>query len=372
VSGLTVARDPEEAAGAAAEMLAEIIEQSRAERGVAHLALAGGSTPRRIYELLALRLDSFDGVELWFGDERAVPPEHPDSNYAMVAETLLAAVSIPPDRVHRMEGELQPEEAAARYTEALERGLPADAEGIPVLDVALLGVGEDGHTASIFPGDMKPMAGGLCVAVHHAPKPPTERLTLTFDAFAAARRLVIVATGEAKREAAAAVVEGGHFEMPASLVAGPNAHVILDEAAAPDLSALEEGTAASPPLQHVSLETRPGDVTACRDFYRLLGFEVTAAPGELAMRSVWLERAGHQIHLLMAEDPVVPPRAHFAVLLDDYEGTLATLEAAGHEVGARAEHWGSPRAYVRDPGGHLVEVMAFAPLPLSDEGVELR
>ncbi|MGI8438663.1 MAG: 6-phosphogluconolactonase [Thermoleophilaceae bacterium] len=372
MSELTVCRDAEEAAGTAAEMLVEILEEARAERGVAHLALAGGSTPRRIYELLAVRLESFDGVELWFGDERAVPHEHPDSNYALVAETLLAAASIPPERVHRMEGEREPDVAAARYAQELERGLPADEDGFPVLDVALLGVGEDGHTASIFPGDMTPMAGGLCVAVHGAPKPPPDRITLTFDAFAAARRLVIVATGEAKREAAAAVVEGGHFEMPASLVAGPRAHVILDEAAAPDLSALEDRIAASPPLQHVSLETRPAEVSACRDFYRLLGFEATLAPGELALRSVWLERAGHQIHLLLADDPVVPPRSHFAVLLDDYEGTLAALTAAGHEVEPRAEHWGSPRAYVRDPAGHLLELMAFAPPPLPDEGVELR
>ena len=114
-------------------------------------------------------------------------------------------------------------------------------------------------------------------------------------------------------------------------------------------------------LQHVSLETRPADVDAMLAFLALVGFERVEPPGSLRETSAWAERAGTQVHLLFADDPVVPPSGHAAVVVDDYDATLARLRAAGHPVQPRAEHWGAPRAFVTAPGGHRVEVMAAAP-----------
>jgi catechol 2,3-dioxygenase-like lactoylglutathione lyase family enzyme len=114
-------------------------------------------------------------------------------------------------------------------------------------------------------------------------------------------------------------------------------------------------------IQHVALETRPQEAEACVEFFALLGFAEVEPPGTLRHRARWVERGSTQVHLLFAEDPVVVPRGHVAVVVDDYEGTLAALRDAGHRVDPRAEHWGSPRAYVRDPAGHLVELMDFPP-----------
>jgi catechol 2,3-dioxygenase-like lactoylglutathione lyase family enzyme len=114
-------------------------------------------------------------------------------------------------------------------------------------------------------------------------------------------------------------------------------------------------------IQHVSLEVRPDQTQACADFYRLLGFEEVEPPETIADRAVWLERNGTQVHLLYVEEPTVLPSGHLAVVLDDYDATLSALEEAGHRPDERSRHWGSPRAFVKDPGGNLVEVMAWPP-----------
>ena len=114
-------------------------------------------------------------------------------------------------------------------------------------------------------------------------------------------------------------------------------------------------------LQHVTIETRRADVGAMLDFLALLGFERVEPPGSLGERSAWAERDGTQIHLQFADDPVVPPSGHAAVVVDDYAATLDRLRAAGHPVKPRPEHWGAPRAFVTSPGGHRVEVMAAPP-----------
>jgi catechol 2,3-dioxygenase-like lactoylglutathione lyase family enzyme len=114
-------------------------------------------------------------------------------------------------------------------------------------------------------------------------------------------------------------------------------------------------------IQHVALETRPADAEGCAAFFALLGFVEVEPPLTLRERARWLQSGPTQVHLLYADDPVVRPRGHVAVVVDDYDATVAALRDAGHRVDPRAQHWGSPRAYVRDPAGHLVEVMAFAP-----------
>jgi catechol 2,3-dioxygenase-like lactoylglutathione lyase family enzyme len=116
-------------------------------------------------------------------------------------------------------------------------------------------------------------------------------------------------------------------------------------------------------LQHVSLETRRDAVEAEVAFWSLLGFEVVEPPASLSGRATWLQAPDGfaQIHLLYADDPVAPPQGHVALVAPAFDATLAALRAAGFSPEPRAAHWGAARAYVRSPGGHRVELMAFAP-----------
>jgi catechol 2,3-dioxygenase-like lactoylglutathione lyase family enzyme len=114
-------------------------------------------------------------------------------------------------------------------------------------------------------------------------------------------------------------------------------------------------------LQHAALETRRSDGDAARAFWRLLGFQDVDPPPTLRERAAWLQRGPTQIHLLWSEDPVAPPEGHVAVVVDGYDATVERLRAAGHEVEDRTPHWGVPRAFVRAPGGHRVELMAAPP-----------
>jgi catechol 2,3-dioxygenase-like lactoylglutathione lyase family enzyme len=114
-------------------------------------------------------------------------------------------------------------------------------------------------------------------------------------------------------------------------------------------------------LQHVTLELRRDQVADCLAFYELLGFRAVDPPASLRDRAAWLQGGETQIHLMWVDEPVVMPRGHVAVLLDDYDAVLAALAGAGHQTEPRQEHWGAPRSYAHDPAGHLVELMAAAP-----------
>jgi 6-phosphogluconolactonase len=229
----TTVPDPEAAAIRAADVLARLMAEAQAQRGVAHVALAGGTTPRRAYELLAERVADWSAVALWFGDERCVPADDPESNYRMVTESLLSRVELDPARVHRIAGELGPDPAAEAYARELRATIPATEEGIPSLDVALLGLGEDGHTASLFPGSPALDAEDLCAGVHDAPKPPPERVTLTLRTLGGARRCLLLATGASKAHAVAATLAGPDRRVPASLLPSSRLEMIVDDAAAP-------------------------------------------------------------------------------------------------------------------------------------------
>jgi len=231
MTSVFVADTAAEAAEAAAARLRSAIEDARRARGAAHVALAGGTTPRRTYELLASEVDDLTGVEVWFGDERAVGPDDPESNYRMVSETLLAGGRGP--EVHRIEGERGAEEAAAAYAAELQERLPLD-DGVPVLDLALEGLGPDGHTASLFPGNPAVQATGVCVAVHDAPKPPPDRITLTVPVLGVARSIVFLATGAEKADAVRSLLAGPNPEVPSSLLGGDRTELIVDRAAAPE------------------------------------------------------------------------------------------------------------------------------------------
>lgn len=113
-------------------------------------------------------------------------------------------------------------------------------------------------------------------------------------------------------------------------------------------------------IQHVARPVRAQDMPGCIDFYRLLGFAEVPVPATLQGRARWLQRGPTQLHLLFAED-VPRDGGHVALVIEDYDGTLDAVRRAGHQVDRRAAHWRSPRAYLHDPAGHLVEVMAFAP-----------
>ncbi len=116
-------------------------------------------------------------------------------------------------------------------------------------------------------------------------------------------------------------------------------------------------------LQHVTLEVPPGEVGRSVAFWELVGFERVEAPAALAETFVWMERGGTQIHLERNDSPVVPPRGHVAVVVDDFDATVERLRDAGFEVTAGREHWGASRAKATAPAGHLVELMAAPPEP---------
>jgi 6-phosphogluconolactonase len=187
-----------EAAGEVARLAAEAV----AARGAFNLALSGGSTPRLLYRLLADPAEPFAGrvpwpqVHVFFGDERAVPPDDPASNYRMAREALLDRV--PCGSVHRMEAELGAPEAATRYEAALRDHFGA-AE-VPVLDLALLGLGADGHTASLFPGSPALRERRHWVMAAEGPPPAVERITLTPPVLERARSLLFLVAGEDKAE----------------------------------------------------------------------------------------------------------------------------------------------------------------------------
>lgn len=206
-----VLRDAEAVAGAAAAVVAESL------RDGGSFVLAGGSTPRACYERLRRETLPWGRVTVLFGDERCVPPDDEESNYHLARTSLLFRVS--PLSVHRIPGELGAETAASLYADLVAPLRP--------LDLVLLGVGEDGHTASLFPGNAAVQAGGSVVAVHGAPKPPPNRVSLTLEALREARRVVVLATGAGKRDAVARARRG---EVPSGMI--PHAEWLIDEAAA--------------------------------------------------------------------------------------------------------------------------------------------
>ena len=186
---------------AAAEWIAAAIESDVRDRGRCAVALSGGTTPRPVYERLArtplASRIAWRNVAIYFGDERAVPPADPQSNYAMARTALLDRAGIPAAQVHRMEAERADRDAAARD---YERVLPEQ------LDLLLLGMGADGHTASLFPGSPLLDERRRRVAPATGPTPPRERLTITPPVIARARRVAVLVAGAEKAATVAAVL----------------------------------------------------------------------------------------------------------------------------------------------------------------------
>ncbi|WP_420594407.1 6-phosphogluconolactonase [Deinococcus sp.] len=188
---------PQATADAAAEAFAESARQAATERGALHVALSGGSTPKLMYAALRELDVPWPQVHIYFSDERTVGPDDEQSNYHSAKVGLLDFVPIPAGQIHRMEGELDPAQAAADYAAVL----PAQ------LDVVLLGMGDDGHTASLFPGTAGLDMGGRVIA-NEVPQQHTWRISFTFDEINAARERWLLVTGAAKAPVLAEIVRG--------------------------------------------------------------------------------------------------------------------------------------------------------------------
>ncbi|HEV2743785.1 MAG TPA: 6-phosphogluconolactonase [Rubrobacter sp.] len=224
--------NPQQLAEAAARAFVEGAASAIAERGRFAVALAGGSTPEATHEVLA-RDHAGDvdwpNVHAFFGDERAVPPDHEDSNYRMAREALLDRV--PVGSVHRMRGELPPDEAAASYEKDLEQFF---GEVPPVLDLVMLGIGEDGHTASLFPETPALGITDRLAVANPVAKLDTTRLTLTVPVLNAAREVRFLVAGAGKAEALAEILDGGADprQYPAKLIRPPGGPIwMIDRAA---------------------------------------------------------------------------------------------------------------------------------------------
>ena len=198
-------------ARAAAEAFVDAAARATAARGRFTVALAGGTTPRAAYALLAGPLRervAWDAVHVWFGDERCVPPDDPGSNYAMARAALLDHVPVRAVQVHRVLGERAPAAAADAYDALLraEFGAP----GAPTFDLALLGVGDDGHTASLFPGDATLRVTDRWAVPAESPDParPWSRVTLTLPALCGADEIVVLAAGASKRWIVQGIAQG--------------------------------------------------------------------------------------------------------------------------------------------------------------------
>ncbi len=202
----------EQWAEVAADTIVRRLADALAERETCSLVLAGGSTPRDVYRLLAIppwrdRVD-WARVHFFWGDERTVPPDHPESNYRMAHETLLTHLPIPTTNVHRMAGEAPPDMAAATYAETLRRHFGLTWGEWPRFDLVLLGMGDDGHTASLFPHTEALCEWEWPVRALFVPKLNTWRLTLTVPALNHARHLLFLVKGSAKAASVARVLEG--------------------------------------------------------------------------------------------------------------------------------------------------------------------
>lgn len=197
---LTLLADAAAVARAAADLVAEHAVQAVDRDGMFRLTLAGGSTPAAAYRLLRDMPIAWDRVEIYFGDERCLPAGDPGRNDSMATQALLAHVPIPEENIHPIPAELGPETAAAAYA-----GLLA---GWGPMHLVLLGMGEDGHTASLFPGQDTLADPRLAVPVHGAPKPPPERVSMGLAAIHAAMARLVMVTGPAKHAALMRVREG--------------------------------------------------------------------------------------------------------------------------------------------------------------------
>jgi len=239
---IRIFKDVEELSRAAAEIFVEDASRSISERDHFLVALNGGGTPTRLFELLATdfshRVD-WSKIHLFWGDERCVSPDDPGSSYGQARSILLSHVPIPDSNIHRVKGELGPVEASKDYLQTL-KGFASPPLEWPRFDLVYLGMGEDGHTASLFPGSSVNVSEPALPVTAHYQDRPANRVTLTPIVFNTARMIVFMATGEKKADALAEVLSDTHnpARYPAQRIDPKEGRLIwlVDEAAASKLS----------------------------------------------------------------------------------------------------------------------------------------
>lgn len=228
---------PDELARAAADHFAALSQEAIADRGHFSVALAGGSTPRTTYEILAtieyVQKIEWERVHIFWGDERMVPPEHEDSNYCMAYEAMLKVLPIPKENVHRILGEAKPQDAARTYENTIRQFFNLF---ITSFDLILLGMGDDGHTASIFPGTMAVHEDTLQVMAHFVEKLEAWRVTFTPRLINAAENVTFLVSGERKARRLRQVLVGPYQPeaLPAQVVRPSRGRLrwLIDQAAA--------------------------------------------------------------------------------------------------------------------------------------------
>lgn len=240
---IRVSRGPADLFHAAAAEFISVARDAVAKNGVFRVALSGGSTPKGLFALLAGELKSevaWNKTQFFWGDERNVPPDSPDSNYRMAKESLLSHLPIDESQVHRMRGELDASVAAAEYETVLREHFHLGELELPRLDLNLLGMGPEGHTASLFPGTKALHESKRLVTSNWVGKLYTQRITMTAPVLNNSATILFLIQGEEKALALKAVLEGPYEpeQLPAQLIAPRDGRLIwmLDSTAASQLS----------------------------------------------------------------------------------------------------------------------------------------
>ena len=242
---LRVAATAAQVAERSAEMFSQAVRGAVEARGVARVAVSGGSTPKAMFELLAdasapfLSAIPWAQLQLFWVDERCVPPTDKESNFLMTKTAMLDRVPLPAENVHRMEGELDPEEAASRYEAEIRNAFRLEGAETPTFDLVLLGLGPDGHTASLFPhtAGLDEMSG--IVIANHVPQKDVWRITLTWPVITQGREVAFLIEGAEKAGMVRTVFAGTYDPemLPAQLIrpASGKLTLLLDSAAAAEL-----------------------------------------------------------------------------------------------------------------------------------------
>lgn len=238
---IIIRRDIAELSRQSAERFSQLINQSVQGSGRFTVALSGGSTPKHLYSLLASpdykERIPWNNVHLFWGDERCVPPDHPESNFGMVRESLLSKIKIPAENIHRMAGEREPQAAAAAYEKHLQEFFGLESGALPRFDLILLGIGEDGHTASLFTGSDALNETKRLVIAPFVEKLNSYRLTLTLPVLNSGAEVWFLVTGASKADAVKKVLRGS-ADLPAAKVQPVNGRLVwcITQDAAPGVS----------------------------------------------------------------------------------------------------------------------------------------
>jgi len=239
---IVLCRDIAELSRQSAERFSQLARHSVQGSGRFTVALSGGSTPKHLYSLLAApgykERIPWNNVHLFWGDERCVPPDHPESNFRMAQEALLSKIEIPAENIHRMRGEGQPQTAAAEYEQELQRFFGLKSGALPRFDLILLGIGEDGHTASLFPGNEALNQTNHLVVAPFVAKLNSHRLSLSLPVLNNAANVWFLVTGASKADAVKEVFSASS-DLPAARVNPVNGNLIwyITQDAAPGIIA---------------------------------------------------------------------------------------------------------------------------------------